>query len=64
MLAAPERHAVHLDLDRVPSLRDDLEAGRYEPLDLSVPTLRVDTTDGYAPPIDEILAFLRDTSPG
>jgi predicted kinase len=57
---APDRHPVHPDLDRLPALRDDLEAGRFEPLDLSIPTLRVDTSDGYDPSIDEILGFLRD----
>lgn len=57
---APERHRVHPDLDRLPALRDDLEVGRFEPLDLSIPTLRVDTTDGYDPSIDEIIGFLRD----
>lgn len=57
---APERHRVHRDLDRLRALRDDLEAGRFEPPDLSIPTLRVDTADGYDPSIDEIIAFLRD----
>jgi hypothetical protein len=30
---------------------------RYEPMDIGVPVLTVDTTDGYDPPIAEILAF-------
>jgi predicted kinase len=55
-----DRHAVHPDLDRLPALREDLEAGRFEPLDLSIPTLRVDTSDGYDPSIDEIVRFLHD----
>jgi predicted kinase len=52
------RHPVHPDLERLPALRDDLEAGRFEPLDLAIPTLRVDTIDGYDPSIEAILAFL------
>jgi predicted kinase len=59
---APERHRVHPDLDRLPALREDLEAGRFEPLELPIPTLRVDTADGYDPSIDEIIAFVRDPS--
>ena len=60
----PARHRVHPDLDRLPALRDDLEACRYEPLDLSIPTLRVDTTDRYRPPIDTIIGFLHDAGVG
>jgi predicted kinase len=57
---SPDRHPVHPDLDRLPALREDLDAGRFEPLELSIPTLRVETADGYGPSIDEIIAFLRD----
>ena len=32
---------------------------RHEPFDLGVPHLRVDTTDGYAPGLDAIVAFCR-----
>ena len=31
----------------------------HEPLDLDVPTLRIDTTDGYRPSFEEIVAFAR-----
>jgi hypothetical protein len=31
-----------------------------DPLELGVPMLAIDTSDGYAPPIAEILAFLRE----
>jgi predicted kinase len=54
----PSRHSVHPDIDRLPALRADLEAGRFDPLDLSIPTLRVDTSDGYRPSIDTIIEFL------
>jgi hypothetical protein len=60
----PGRHTVHPDLDRLPALREDLEAGRFEPLDLSIPTLRVDTSDGYDPPLDSIVDFLREAAAG
>lgn len=30
----------------------------FEPLSLPIPSLRVDTTDGYAPQLDEIVAFV------
>jgi predicted kinase len=57
---SPGRHPVHPDLDRLPALREDLAMGRFEPLDLPVPTLRVDTTDGYQPSVDVIVSFLRE----
>jgi predicted kinase len=53
------RHRVHPDLERLPSLVKDLEDGRFEPLDLPVPILRVDTTDGYRPTIEAIIRFVR-----
>jgi predicted kinase len=53
-----ERHPVHLDPDRAPALADDLASGRFEPLDLDVPTVVVSTDDGYQPGLDRILGFL------
>jgi hypothetical protein len=32
-------------------------AGRFDPLDLPVPTMVVDTTDGLAPAYDEVRRF-------
>lgn len=52
-----DRHLAHLDADRAAALADDLAAGRFEPLDLPIPTLVVDTTDGWRPPYEEILDF-------
>jgi predicted kinase len=57
-VAARERTA-HADT----ALLDDLAAGRnlYEyfvRLDLAVPSIDVDTTSGYAPPIEELVAFV------
>lgn len=55
--AARRRHPGHHDAIRLVDLERDLASGTYEPLALNVPTLRVDTTDGYAPPFDRICAF-------
>ncbi len=58
-----ERHAGHDDLAAIPRLQDHLATGRCEPLDLAIPTLRVNTTMAhtviqYAPAFDDILAFI------
>jgi hypothetical protein len=37
---------------------------RAQPLDLGVPTLRVDTTDGYVPGLEAMVEFVRRSSPG
>ena len=54
--------------DRHPFHHDDFAFGPDAPpidhaehdLDLGVPRLRVDTTAGYAPSFDQIVAFLRE----
>jgi predicted kinase len=51
------RHPAHLDADRAVALADDLAAGRFEPLDLPIPTQSVDTTDGWRPPYEEVRDF-------
>lgn len=53
-----ERHKAHFDAEVLPELRADLAAGRFAPLELAIPTLRVDTTAGYAPELDTIVAFV------
>lgn len=52
-----DRHPIHAELDQIaeaggmsPSVWFD-----YAPLDLNLPLLRVDTTDGYRPTLDEIV---------
>ncbi len=57
-----ERHPGHYDREVVARLRERLEAGLFEPLDLGVPTLRVDTTTEatYVPSFERIVAFLLD----
>ena len=56
-----ERHPGHHDLAVIPQLQAELATGRFEPLALDVPTLRVDTTttQEYAPDFEEIMAFVR-----
>jgi hypothetical protein len=53
-----ERHAGHFDDVAVADLVQDLAAGKYEPLDLDVPTLVIDTTDGYSPDLTQIGRFV------
>jgi hypothetical protein len=60
--ARGERHPVHFDADEIPTLRAAIESGRFEPLDLPVPILQVDTTAGYDPPFEAILAFARSAA--
>jgi predicted kinase len=55
--ARGERHPSHLDAAHRDELEHDLEAGRFDPLELSVPTLVVDTNDGLRPPYEEIRDF-------
>ncbi len=54
-----DRHMVHPDLDRLPDLERELTDGTFEPLELGLPTIRVDTTSGYEPPLSEVLAQIR-----
>jgi len=53
-----ERHAGHFDEEAVADLVRDLKAGNYEPLDLDLPALVIDTTDGYSPDLDRIGRFV------
>jgi predicted kinase len=58
---AQTRHAVHLDALRDGDVSRDLEDGGYEPLDLGMPTLEVETSSGYRPPYEVVLAFVRSS---
>ncbi len=53
-----ERHAGHFDEEATADLVRDLKGGSYEPLDLEVPTLVIDTTDGYLPDLKQIGRFV------
>jgi predicted kinase len=59
-----DRHPGHRDGERIERVRSGRRQVRWEhydePLDLDVPTLRIDTSDGYRPGLEEIVAFARE----
>jgi predicted kinase len=60
-----ERHACHHDAERLARVRGGartVDLAWYEPLDLGIPTLPVDTRSGYAPAFDAIVAFVRSSA--
>jgi predicted kinase len=60
-----ERHWSTFDGERLASIRAGEPQAAWDnatPLKLGIPTLLVDTTDGYAPDIPSILAFVRAVS--
>jgi predicted kinase len=59
-----DRHPGHDDAAVLPEVLAQLDAGNYEPLDLAVPSLRVDTTRGYVPDVEAIRAFIRGPGAG
>ena len=57
-----ERHPAHFDHERIARVRSGklrIDWRQSEPLELPVPTLHVDTLDGYKPSFAEIVAFVR-----
>jgi hypothetical protein len=59
--ARGERHPAHRDADAVASPGNLWERGRWRwgrPLDLGVPTLVIDTTDGYVDDLSDVLRFI------
>ena len=61
-----ERRPVHFDHERIARVRSGalrIDWRRSEPLELAVPTLHVDTLDGYKPSFEEIVAFIRRHAP-
>jgi len=42
-----ERHPGHVDSERIVALRDAVETGRHEPLDLPGETIRIDTSEPF-----------------
>lgn len=57
---SPERHRVHPDIHRLDDLVRELGEGRSEPLALDREPIRVDTSDGYRPPLDDIVSRIRE----
>lgn len=55
-----ERHPVHEGGEAADALKDELDDGLYEPLELDVPTLQIDTTDGYRPSVPEAVDWIRE----
>lgn len=58
-----ERHPVHAGLDDVDQLESDLQRKDYGPIP-GLPTLIVDTSDGFDPPIAEVARFARTGTTG
>lgn len=58
-----DRHPVHEGGDASEDLKDELDDGLYEPLALDVPTLQIDTTDGYRPSVAETVGWIRSQMP-
>jgi predicted kinase len=54
------RHPGHFDAEALPDVLSAYDSGEYDPLDLNIPLLRVDTTDGYGPPFATILERIRE----
>jgi predicted kinase len=53
-----QRHPGHFDGAVLPGLAARIQAGEFEAPQIEVPTLMVDTRDGYNPPLDRIVAAL------
>jgi glucokinase len=62
--AGGQRHPGHFDTDAetLADLEASLAGTRHRPLDLGIPLLRVDTTDGYAPDLAAICVFVAGQS--
>lgn len=56
---AGDRHPVHKNAKKAEELEEEIDEGTYEPLDLDVPLIRVDTSGGYEPSVAEIVSCLR-----
>lgn len=52
-----QRAPMHFDDHQIARLERGLREGWYEPLDLGAPVLEVDTSSGYEPSYEEVLAF-------
>lgn len=55
-----DRHPGHHDGVMPEEVQANVDAGVFEPLDLAIPLLRIDTTQGYTPPLTDIIRFIDD----
>ena len=53
-----ERHPGHLDRTVVGRLRENLAAGRYEPMEIPARVIRVDTSESGVPEVEEIVKLI------
>ncbi len=61
-VAADVRHVGHHDVANLRSVLKRIAEGAFDPLDLPGPLLRINTTDGYAPTLPDIVRFVREAS--
>jgi predicted kinase len=56
-----DRHPGHESADpaTLADLGRSVRAGQYDPLDLDIPLLEIDTTNGFSPSLDDIAEFVR-----
>ncbi len=55
----PLRAAAHDDVVHLRTLADAAEPAAFDHVDLAVPTLHVDTSNGYRPELADVVAFAR-----
>jgi predicted kinase len=56
------RHPGHHGQAAIERLVQELHAGLFEPIVLGIPTLRVDCSHGYRPPLRDVIAFVNTHS--
>jgi predicted kinase len=57
------RHEGHFDEQIGPDVMKAIDEDEYEPLELPIPVVRVDTTNGYNPSMEEILQTVKNVQP-
>jgi predicted kinase len=55
----PDRHEVHQDEEHLDSLKQNLAAGIYEPMDLRIPTIEVDMRDPGSVDVQNLIIRIR-----
>lgn len=59
-----ERHPVHDDADSAEDVERDIADGNYDPLDLDLPLICIDSTDDFKPSVAEVISDLQQRFPG